>query len=87
MIRILQSISSIGGAVSGKDANVGERGKLAEKELNHNILEAAEDIDLNDDDADVTMVKSKSPSQNGSNGDQLPPNHHLSPLEQVYIHI
>lgn len=75
-------MSPLGGGVSGK--GMGDSRKLtAEEELNHNILEAAEDIDLNDDDVDVTTGKSTVPSHNGASTDQAPSNHHLSPLEQV----
>lgn len=71
-------MSPLSGGVSGKGAG-DSRKVTAEEELNHNILEAAEDIDLNDDE--VEAEKTKSTSQNGSSGDQF--KHHISPLEQV----
>ncbi|OQR68573.1 sorting nexin-2-like [Tropilaelaps mercedesae] len=79
------SLAPLGGG--GKDDGDPRKITTTEGELNHNILEAAEDIDLNDDETEIT-TRSRAPLDDSDSADHPKQtsgqgDRYLSPLEQV----
>ncbi|XP_022669913.1 sorting nexin-2-like isoform X2 [Varroa destructor] len=82
----VSTVESLGGVGGGGGKGEGDNRKITagQQELNHNILEAAEDIDLNDDDpADVTRRQTGLDNDEAAKQTSVEDHRHLSPLEQV----